>query len=152
VKDHTSYTTSADLTRLWDPATGQAFGDSLALQAAGDSLTGEGLGNTDVAFSPNGQLLASTSADGPVRLSATPTWVSHACERGGKNFAQTEWERYTNDAQCVRYCEQYPAGIGAVPCRTNLRCHRQPWESSPEVVPRVVEVEVAVPRSMPAGW
>ncbi len=46
--------------RLWNPATGQAIGPSLAASPGG-SLNG-------VAFSPNGTLLATAGADGTVRL------------------------------------------------------------------------------------
>ncbi|MDQ3762790.1 MAG: WD40 domain-containing protein [Actinomycetota bacterium] len=70
-----------------------------------------------MAFSPDGALLATTSADGTVRLWATPaTWVDHTCDIVGRNLSQQEWDRYVGAATpYVRQCAQYPSGPSADP-------------------------------------
>jgi hypothetical protein len=88
---------------LWDPTTRQPVDSRID-------------GATAIAIRSDGQLLATASADGRVRLLPAPTdWIARACERAGRNLTASEWNRYVGQAPYVRHCAQHPPGQGADP-------------------------------------
>lgn len=103
-------------TRLWDPATGLAYGDELASSPVPASLQATidlpilGLRN---AFSPDGQLLAVGGLESRAMLwDVDPAvWRQRACAIAGRNLSREEWELHLPPETPYREtCSQWPAG------------------------------------------
>ena len=76
---------------LRDIATGRPRGEPLAGHAGG--LV------SSVAFSPDGQTLASSSLDGAIRLwqVGLKWWQDHACRVANRNFTTMEWRQFVGE-------------------------------------------------------
>jgi hypothetical protein len=88
---------------LYDVATRQPIGDPLN---AGDA------GAEAVAFTPDGQTLASSYQQGQVMLwDIDPnSWQQRACATAGRNLTRDEWHQYLGDRPYRKTCAQWPAG------------------------------------------
>ena len=88
---------------LWDIASGKAIGQPI-------------LGNTYVvsglAFSKDGKILTSKTYDGTTILwDLDPlSWLEKTCQRGGRNFTQSEWQQYFPNEIYRITCPQWLAG------------------------------------------
>jgi WD40 repeat protein len=100
-------------TRLWDPATGLAFGGELkspwpdSLEPTVD-LPALGLRN---AFNADGTLLATTGVDGRAMVwSVDPdVWRQRACTIVGRNLTREEWKLYLPAGTPYRAtCSEWP--------------------------------------------
>ena len=67
-------------------------------------------GIDDVAFSPDGKLLASASRDGTARILRwqPEDLIRQACGRLAWNLLQTEWQRYMGDLPYQPTCPGLP--------------------------------------------
>lgn len=85
------------------------------LQSQDEPLAGHTDSVVDVVFSPDGNTLATTSADHTVRLwpSSIDTWIRHACTLAGRNLRQEEWNQFLPGRPYVRACPDLPSGYGA---------------------------------------
>jgi hypothetical protein len=108
---------SADATvRLWDMRQPQAAPLVLLCQ---DCQSGSLL-NSDsvysVAFSPDGNWLASGSQEGKVRLwPLSPILAERACQVVWRNLTMSEWRQFVGeDIPYQRTCPNLPAGEGAL--------------------------------------
>jgi len=65
-----------------------------------------------VAFSPNGQTLASTSGDNTIRLwmPLIDSLVDLACHKVRRNLTQAEWEKYLPGEEYRQTCPNLPPG------------------------------------------
>ncbi|MFQ5858691.1 MAG: WD40 repeat domain-containing protein, partial [Anaerolineae bacterium] len=85
--------------RLWDVATGRLIGQPLA-------------GHTDVvwsvAFSPDGQSLASGSDDTTIMLwdVSLESWQARACSIANRNLTRAEWRQYLGDEPYRETCPE----------------------------------------------
>ncbi len=76
--------------RLWDTKTGRQIGQSF-------------VGHQDVAwaiaFSPNGNQLASSSRDGTIIVwdLNQQSWIRRACDFANRNLSKAEWQQYLGD-------------------------------------------------------
>jgi hypothetical protein len=70
-----------------------------------------------VAFSPNGQRLATTSDDRTVRLWNLffDDWVAVGCKLVNRNLSMSEWTHLLPEVPYERTCPDLPAGEGAPP-------------------------------------
>jgi WD40 repeat protein len=69
----------------------------------------------DVAFSPNGTLLATASYDQTVRLwnPSFDSWMPVGCGLINRNMSIAEWDQLLPDLPYERTCPDLPAGEGA---------------------------------------
>lgn len=86
---------------LWDTATGQPLGQPL-------------VGHTNdintIAFSPDGQTLASGSEDHTIILwdVSLESWQTRACRRANRNFTKEEWYQFFGDEPYRATCPDLP--------------------------------------------
>jgi WD40 repeat protein len=84
--------------RLWDVATGRQLGQSF-------------VGHQDVAwaiaFSPDGNKLASSSRDGTIILwdLNRDSWMKRACDIANRNLSEVEWQQYLGDELYRETCD-----------------------------------------------
>ena len=101
-------------TRLWDPATGLAYGDELTGPARPEFAIELppflGLRN---AFSPDGKLLAVSGIETLAMLwDVDPAvWRRRACAIAGRNLSREEWKLYLPAGTPYREtCPEWPSG------------------------------------------
>jgi len=63
-----------------------------------------------LAFSPDGNQLASTSDEIIIWDMDPDSWVNKACLIAGRNFSQPEWKQFFGDEPYHQTCPQFPAG------------------------------------------
>jgi hypothetical protein len=81
----------------------------------GQPLTGHTDTVYEVAFSPDGKLLATTSVDRTARL-WNPTfssWVDYGCKIVNRNLSMAEWDQFLPGLPYERTCPELPAGKDA---------------------------------------
>src|SRR3712207_1185088 len=80
-------------------------------------LTGHTNWVNGVAFSPNGQLLATASGDSPTRLwdPFFKSWVTVGCKLVNRNLSMANWNQLLPGVSYERTCPNLPAGQGAPP-------------------------------------
>jgi WD40 repeat protein len=94
---------------LWDAATHQPIGQG---------LIGNDWPLNSVAFSPDGNTLA-TSSDKIILWDVNPlSWVKKICQRVGRNFTRSEWVQYFPDETYRATCPQWPLEPLATPVST----------------------------------
>ena len=75
-----------------------------------------------VAFSPDGQTLASGSADNTIILwdVAPESWNARICQMVGRNLTKAEWARYFGEqgGPYRKTCDQWPPEPEATPTPT----------------------------------
>jgi WD40 repeat protein len=91
---------------LWDVST------PAAPRPIGQPLSGHTAAVWSVAFSPNGQFLASVSGDNTVILWDVDevSWVKLACAIANRNLTQAEWRQYLRSRPYGKTCPGLPEG------------------------------------------
>jgi WD40 repeat protein len=93
-------------TRLWDVVTRQQIGAAL-LGDAGAGQTGFSAAVNSVAFSPNGEQLATGNYDGDVQLWDT-SYLTHLaaylCGAAGQSLSRTQWSQYVPGVAYQNVC------------------------------------------------
>jgi WD40 repeat protein len=95
---------------LWDVASRQPIGNPLIIN--GNQVD-------SVAFSPDGNTLA-TGAGGIILWELNPNaWVKSNCQRAGRNFTRDEWTQYFPGEQYRKTCNQWPLETEAMASNTS---------------------------------
>jgi WD40 repeat protein len=83
--------------------------DVVSREPIGKLLTENANGITCVAFSPNGESLASGTWDGTIIMwDLNPqSWINQSCQIVGRNLTRAEWAKYFLGEEYRKTCQQW---------------------------------------------